>query len=101
VSEDPKSWNDLAAGAETPIEPEAGAADIAAMGFEQALAELERIVQELERGQLELDAAIAAYERGTRLRLHCEAKLREAQLRVERITLGENGVVGSKPADLD
>jgi exodeoxyribonuclease VII small subunit len=58
-------------------------------------------VQELERGQLELDAAIAAYERGTRLRLHCEAKLREAQLRVERITLGENGVVGSKPADLD
>lgn len=70
------------------------------MSFEHALAELERIVQELERGELELDAAIGAYERGTTLRRHCEQKLKEARLRVERITLGGEGQVGSEPMDV-
>ena len=70
------------------------------MTFEQALAELERIVQDLERGQLDLDAAISAYERGTRLKGHCEAKLREAQLRVERITIGADGEPRAEPTDL-
>lgn len=70
------------------------------MTFEQALAELEKIVQDLERGQLDLDAAIGAYERGTQLKMHCEAKLREAQLRVEKISLGPGGEVRAEPADL-
>jgi exodeoxyribonuclease VII small subunit len=73
--------------------------DVAQMSFEVALAELEGIVQELERGELELDAAISAYERGTRLRLHCEQKLKEARLRVERITLGEDGRPRSEPVE--
>lgn len=74
--------------------------DVALMSFEVALAELERIVQELERGELELDAAISAYERGTQLRLHCEHKLKEARLRVERITLGEDGRPRGEPVEL-
>ena len=61
-------------------------AEIAGMSFEQALAELETIVQKLERGQLDLDAAIQAYERGTELRQHCAGKLREAELRVEKLS---------------
>ena len=74
--------------------------DVASMSFEQALAELEKIVQDLERGQLDLDAAITAYERGTQLKLHCEGKLREAQLRVEKIALGPDGRVRAEPTDL-
>jgi exodeoxyribonuclease VII small subunit len=70
------------------------------MTFEQALAELEAIVQELERGQLDLDAAIKAYERGTQLKTHCSAKLREAQLRVERISFSDDGKVQTEPVDL-
>ncbi len=61
------------------------------MTFEEALAELETIVQRLERGQLDLDASIAAYERGTLLRQHCADKLRQAQLRVEKLTLDREG----------
>jgi exodeoxyribonuclease VII small subunit len=77
------------------------APDVATMSFELALAELERIVQDLERGQLDLDAAIHAYERGTRLKTHCEAKLREAQLRVEQISLGADGKARATPTDLE
>jgi exodeoxyribonuclease VII small subunit len=101
VSEEDFNWNGLSAEAEQEPEaqPVALAADVAAMSFEQALGELEGIVQELERGELDLDAAIRAYERGTQLRLHCEGKLKEARLRVERITLREGGGVASEPAD--
>ncbi|MGH6943035.1 MAG: exodeoxyribonuclease VII small subunit [Geminicoccaceae bacterium] len=75
--------------------------DMGAMSFEQALGELERIVQDLERGQLELEAAIKAYERGTRLKEHCQRKLQEAHLRVEKITLRDDGTVRAEPATLD
>jgi exodeoxyribonuclease VII small subunit len=74
--------------------------EIAGMSFEQALAELEKIVQDLERGQLDLEAAIMAYERGTHLKLHCEGKLREAQLRVDKISLAPDGRVRAEPTDL-
>ncbi len=74
--------------------------EVEAMSFEEALAELERIVQDLERGQLDLEAAISAYERGTLLKEHCGRKLREAQLRVEKITLRDGGPVGVEPAEL-
>jgi exodeoxyribonuclease VII small subunit len=74
--------------------------DVDAMSFEQSLAELERIVQDLERGQLDLDAAIKAYERGSRLKSHCETRLKEAQLRVEKITVGSDGTLSTQPADV-
>ena len=59
-------------------------ADVGAMSFEDALAELEQIVRGLEGGQQKLEDAIAAYERGAALRRHCEAKLAEAEARVRR-----------------
>ncbi len=76
-------------------------ADIAAMSFEDALAELEQIVRRLEGGQIRLDDAIEFYERGARLKQHCEKKLNEAQQRVDRIVLGADGVVAVEPARLD
>lgn len=76
-------------------------ADIAAMSFEDALAELEQIVRRLEAGQVKLDEAIVCYERGARLKQHCERKLNEAQQRVERIVVGPDGAIGTEPAKLD
>jgi len=100
VSEDRTEWpaSDEGSEGETEAKPPA---EVAAMSFEQALAELEGIVQDLERGQLDLEAAIRAYERGTQLKLHCESKLREAQLRVERISLGDDGTPRTTPFDVD
>ncbi len=74
-----------------PRPPAAGAKAIEGMSFEEALAELEGIVQRLERGQLDLEASIAAYERGTLLRQHCAEKLRQVQLRVEKLALDREG----------
>ncbi len=72
--------------------------DIAGLSFEQALAELERIVAELESGKAELERSIKVYERGALLKAHCEAKLRAAQLQVEQIILGPAGPAGVEPA---
>lgn len=76
-------------------------ADIAQMSFEDALAELERIVRQLEEGKAKLDDAIRHYERGTLLKRHCELKLREAQAKIDRITVATDGTVGAEPARLD
>ncbi|HEV2300109.1 MAG TPA: exodeoxyribonuclease VII small subunit [Stellaceae bacterium] len=76
-------------------------ADIAAMSFEDALAELEQIVRRLEGGQVKLDEAIGSYERGAQLKRHCEQKLTEAQQRVDRIVLGPEGALSTEPAKLD
>ena len=76
-------------------------AEIDAMSFEDALAELEQIVRRLEAGQVKLDEAIRCYERGARLRRHCEGKLDEAQQRVDRIVVGADGVISSRPESLD
>ncbi|WP_207478271.1 exodeoxyribonuclease VII small subunit [Arenibaculum pallidiluteum] len=81
--------------AEASIPPE-----IAAMSFEDALGELERIVRQLEEGRAKLDDAISSYERGTLLRRHCEAKLREAQAKVERIMVTADGL-GTEPFRAD
>lgn len=70
-------------------------ADIAKLGFEEALAELEKLVRQLEDGKAKLDDAIGAYERGAHLRRHCEAKLREAQSRIEKIAVGADGKVST------
>jgi len=74
-------------------------ADIASLSFEEALAELERIVRQLEEGKGPLDAAIDAYSRGSLLKRHCEAKLAEAQARVDRIVLGPDGVPAAQATD--
>ena len=70
----------------------------AELSFEDALAELERIVRGLEGGQQRLEEAITAYERGSLLRRHCEAKLREAEMRVEKIVTAGDGSVQLRPA---
>lgn len=61
------------------------------MNFETALAELEKIVQTLESGKAGLEESIQLYERGVALRQHCDSKLKDAQLRVERLGLDAAG----------
>jgi exodeoxyribonuclease VII small subunit len=82
--------------AETVLPPE-----IVAMSFEDALAELEQIVKRLETGSGKLNEAIASYERGALLKRHCEAKLREAQARVDKIVIGADGAPALEPASFD
>jgi len=77
------------------------ASDIATLSFEAALAELEAIVRQLEKGDSSLDEAIGAYERGARLKEHCERKLGEAKARVEKISLVSGGAQGVEPAKFD
>ncbi len=74
-------------------------ADIATMSFEDALRELEQIVQKLEAGDVPLDDSIRIYERGAALKAHCETRLREAELKVEKIVLGADGPKGLEKAD--
>jgi len=75
--------------------------DVTALSFEDALAQLEKIVRELEAGQGRLEDAIAGYERGAQLKAHCEAKLREAQVKVERIARTASGTVTTAPAGIE
>lgn len=70
------------------------------MSFEDAMAELETIVRSLETGNTKLDDSIAAYERGVALRKHCETRLENARLKIEKITLDENNSpIGLEPFD--
>jgi exodeoxyribonuclease VII small subunit len=69
----------------------ADAAPIADMTFEQALAELETIVNRLESGQAPLEQSIELYARGAELKAHCEKRLEAARLRVEKIVMGPGG----------
>jgi len=75
--------------------------EIVALSFEDALQELEQIVKRLESGSGKLNDAIASYERGALLKRHCEAKLREAQARVDKIVIGADGAPAAEPAALD
>lgn len=70
---------------------------IADLSFEDALAELEKIVRALESGSSDLKSSIEAYERGMALKKHCEARLKEAQSRIEKITVSETGAVKTEP----
>jgi len=73
-------------------------ADIKDMTFERALKELETIVGRLERGDVELEESIAIYERGEQLKEHCDRLLKQAEARVEKLTLGPSGTpVGTEP----
>jgi exodeoxyribonuclease VII small subunit len=71
--------------------------DIAKLSFEEALGELEKLVRQLEDGKAKLDDAISAYERGALLKRHCEAKLRDAQQKIEQIAIGSDGKVSLAP----
>lgn len=77
-------------------------APIEKMSFEEALAELEKVVSTLESGQSPLDDSIRLYERGAALRAHCEKKLAAAEEKVSQITKGADGqATGSVPVDPD
>ncbi|WP_455372819.1 exodeoxyribonuclease VII small subunit [Limibacillus halophilus] len=76
--------------------------EIAKLSFEEALTQLRKIVEELEQGEGKLEESIEAYQRGALLKKHCETKLREAQERIEKISLGPDGKPsGSEPLDMD
>ncbi|MFC4625150.1 exodeoxyribonuclease VII small subunit [Daeguia caeni] len=75
-------------------------ADIAVMSFEEALKQLETIVDALERGDVLLEESIRIYERGEALKQHCDALLKSAEDKVEKIRLGRDGKpVGTEPLD--
>jgi exodeoxyribonuclease VII small subunit len=72
------------------------------LSFEDALKRLEEIVRTLEKGEAPLDQSIELYQEGDRLRRHCEARLRDAQARIEQIAFGSDGKpAGLKPFDAD
>lgn len=78
------------------------AEDIASLPFEKALAELEAIVGQLEKGSVSLEDSIRIYERGEALKRHCEALLRRAEMRIEKITLDAEGKpTGTAPLDVE
>ena len=73
--------------------------DIAKMSFEDALEELKQIVERLEGGDGRLEEAISAYDRGARLKRHCEEKLREAKERIEKISMSPDGSARTAPLE--
>jgi len=74
--------------------------DVTEMRFEEAMAELEAVVGQLERGDVALEQSIALYERGAKLKARCEVKLKEAEEKVAAITLDADGSpTGSKPVE--
>ncbi|MBC8242124.1 MAG: exodeoxyribonuclease VII small subunit [Alphaproteobacteria bacterium] len=86
---------------QTKSESDAIPADVVTMSFEAAMAELEAIVQDLEGGQVDLDASIALYSRGALLKRHCEAKLNAASEKVEKIVADSAGTAQTtEPADI-
>ena len=78
------------------------AADVSALSFEKALAELESIVEKLESGKVDLEQSISIYERGEALKKYCEKLLKDAEARIEKITLRPDGTpAGTEPLDVE
>jgi exodeoxyribonuclease VII small subunit len=76
--------------------------DIKEMSFERALKELEAIVGRLERGDVELEESISIYERGEALKDHCDRLLKQAEAKVEKLTLGPSGnPTGTEPLEAE
>jgi len=76
--------------------------DVAQLSFERAIDELESIVKRLEDGKVPLEESVAIYERGEALKRRCEDLLRQAETRVQKITLDAAGnPTGTEPLDLD
>ena len=72
---------------------------IAEMTFEEAMAALEAVVSQLERGEVALEQSIALYERGAALKSHCATKLQAAEQKVELIRAAEGRAIGTTPAE--
>ncbi len=70
------------------------------MSFEEALQELEQTVRKIDNGQETLESSISAFERGTQLKLHCEQKLQEAKLKVEKIVKQSDGTISAEAVEL-
>ena len=79
----------------------AKSASLEKVTFEDALQELEGIVASLERGEVSLDDAIAAFERGTQLKSHCQARLEEARMKVEKIKVPSAGTAPDSVSNFD
>ena len=76
--------------------------DIESLSFEDALRALETIVRQLESGDVPLEDSITLYEKGEKLRQHCQKRLDAAQARIERIVQGPDGAAaGTQPFDAD
>ena len=76
--------------------------EIAELPFEKALAQLEEIVSKLESGKVDLEQSIAIYEKGQALKDHCEKQLKDAEARIEKITLKPDGQPsGTAPLDVE
>lgn len=69
------------------------------LSFEEALAQLENIVRELEGGKIKLDDAVDAYEKATALKKFCEEKLKTAQLKIEKINVSPENKLSVEPLD--
>ena len=72
---------------------------VAEMSFEEAMAALETVVSQLERGEVALEQSIALYERGAALKAHCAGKLKDAEEKVELIRAAEGRAVGVTPVE--
>jgi exodeoxyribonuclease VII small subunit len=75
--------------------------NLSGLSFENALRELEDIVQKLESGGVPLEDSIALYERGAALKAHCEAKLKSAQEKIDKIVVSDSGAVSAEPAKFE
>lgn len=78
----------------------AASPDLEKLSFEEALTELEKIVRQLETGSGDLKNSIDSYERGMALKKYCDGKLKEAQGRIEKITVGEGGKITTEATRL-
>ena len=72
---------------------------VSEMTFEEAMAALEQVVTQLERGEVALEQSIALYEKGAALKAHCAAKLKSAEEKVELIRASEGKAIGSTPVE--
>ncbi len=83
-------------------ENQVGGKEIADLSFEEAMASLEQVVAKLESGNAPLEQSIDLYTQGTKLKAHCETKLKDAQAKIEKITLDEAGNASStQPFDAE
>ena len=73
--------------------------EIKKLSFEEAISELEQIVEDLERGDIELEDSISIYERGVILKAHCETKLKTAKMKIDKIVSLPDGDFSSEPLD--
>lgn len=79
--------------------PDMTGGDVSALSFEEAMARLDEIVRRLESGQASLEESIALYAQGGALKAHCEAKLKAAEEKVEKILARADGTVTTAPLD--